>query len=263
MPNFRLLALVSLLSVSHSYAGILDFEDADQFGGDNAAISPGYFASQGFGITALAGASESDASDVLFAFEATGRDGTDGYWNRGMSGRDDALSGDLGNYFMKAGVGDLSYNDAKYFKMTIDYTSLSTAASGEIWDIDGPEQYQVTAFDANGDKINTLESPHGGLDGQPWLFSIDIDPDTGKTIDRIEITATGTGTLRGFAFDNFDAFTAAAAVSSTTAHSTPLPTSLPLGVAGIALLIARHRRSTSPPECEEDSSETDDVSATG
>ena len=99
-----------LLSFCPLQAGSLDFEDAASFGGDNAAIDASYFSSYGFGITAQAGNSAADAVDVTFAFESEGRDGTDGFWTRNEVGRDSAVSGHLGNYFMKAGTGDLAYN---------------------------------------------------------------------------------------------------------------------------------------------------------
>ena len=232
----RLLTLSLLCFAATLHAGVIDFEDAAAYGGDDVAIEASYFQAQGYNFNAVAGASAADVTDVVFAFEQVGRDGTDGFWNKGGSGRDEALAGDLGNYFLKAGTGNLAYNKAKYFKLDIDYTTVSTAASGEIWDIDGPEQYQVSAYNADGGLINSLTSPHGGLDGKPWAFAFSVDPESGQVIDRIEIEASGTGTLRGFAFDNFDAF----GLSSAT-HATPLPAALPLGIMGIGVFVASRR----------------------
>ena len=155
----------------------LDFENAAEYGGDDAVISDSYFEQYGLTFTAMAGNSEADATKALLSFEAAGKDGTDGYWTN-RNDRDEALKGDIGNYFMKAGTGNLSYNNAKYFKMDIDYQKATQAASGEIWDIDGPEQYTVTAQDANGNIIASLVSPTGGLNGMPWLWSIDVGPTT-------------------------------------------------------------------------------------
>ncbi len=253
MRQFRPSALiVLLLSFNYCHGGGLDFEDAASFGGDDALISPDYFASKGFSISVIAGSSEKKATEVPFAFESIGMDGTDVFQSRHTSTKDTALSGELGNYFLKAGTNDFAYKNAKYFKLSIDYSSLSTAASGEIWDIDGPEQYQVVAYDSNGNTLTTLESPRGGLDGEPWRFSVDIDPKTGKTIDRIEIESIGQGNIRGFAFDNFDGFSTAASSVSPVTHATPLPTSLPLIVAGMtAFMVHRRTRAVSRTETHE------------
>jgi hypothetical protein len=218
-----------LLASTCVSADVLDFEDAAAFGGDDAIISSKYFLSQGFDLSAVAGDSAETAREVDFSFEKVGKDGTDGFVTKGL-GRDVARTGDLGNYFLKAGTGNLEYNKAKYFKLSVDYTTVSFGASGQIWDIDGPEQYQVTAFDASGALISTLTSPAGGLDGEPWDFSIAVDPTSGRIIDKIDIEAIGTKNLRGFAFDNFDS------------HATPLPAGMSLSLMGLVMVAFRGRQ---------------------
>jgi len=233
--------LIATIAASTSLQGqeeanFLDFEDAGSFGGDDEIIPSSYFEDRGFSFSAVAGASEATAEDVTFSFEAVGRDNTDGFWTS-PSGRDEALQGDLGNYFLKAGTGNLEYNNAQYFKLTIDYTDPSLFASAEIWDIDGPEQYQVTAYDVSGNQIGSLTSPAGGLNGEPWYWMFDTD--RGSEIQTIEIEAVGTGNLRGFAFDNF------------VAHPAPVPTALPVGAAGLGLVAIYRRKRRSKVETED------------
>lgn len=217
-------------------ADVIDFENAAEFGGDDAIVTSDYLSNYGVSFTAMAGSNAADAQQATLTFEAAGADGTDAFWT-GSSGRDGALTGDLGNYLIKAGTGDLSYSRSEYFKLSIDYTEATSAASGELWDIDGPEQYQVTALDANGNAIASTTSPVGGLDAEPWAFSFDFG-DAGVEIARLDIDFIGKGTLRGFAFDNFDATGANPNVATT--HAAPVPMALPLGLVG--LLGVAHRR---------------------
>lgn len=229
MKCTKYVSVFVLMFASFATADVLDFEDAGAFGGDDAIISSKYFLSQGFDLSAVAGDSEATASKVNFSFEAAGKDGTDGFVTKNL-GRDVARSGDLGNYFLKAGTKNLEYSKAKYFKLSVDYKTVSFGASGQIWDIDGPEQYQVTAFDATGALIDSMTSPLGGLDGKPWEFAFAVDPTSGRVIDKIDIEAVGTKNLRGFAFDNFDS------------HATPLPAGMSLSLMGLGLIAYRGRQ---------------------
>ena len=215
-------------------AGTLDFEDAASFGGDNSAIDSSYFLSNGFSISAVAGDDAATASNVTLAFEQAGSTDADNAFNLSSSNSPDvALGGDLGDYFLKVGTGDLEHIFDAYFQMEIDYSDTTLVASGEIWDVDGKEDFQVTAYDADGNVIHTLdtsESPN--LDGQPWEFSFAVDPDSGQVIDKVVITSTG-NRLGGIGFDNFQA------------NATPLPAALPLGIAGIGAFMIRKRHKSS------------------
>ncbi len=249
MHKFQLFAIAALFVASPSYAGMLDFEDAELYGGDDAVISADYFAAQGVSLSARAGQTEATASDVLFAFEAAGDDGTDAFWTDGSGGGDVALAGDLGNYFLKTGTGDIDHLTDHYFKMVIDYTAASTSTSGEIWDIDNTGYYNVTAFDEDGNTLQSLVGPKN-LNGKAWTFSIDIDPATGKTIDRIEIDYNSKSRrLGGFALNNLDV---------GTTHATPVPAAFPLAIAGMAAVMSRRRRAQKATDSE---SESDDIDA--
>ena len=208
----------------------LDFEDAASRGGDDGLIPADYFANRGFSFSAVAGSSAANATAVNFTFEASGTDGTDAFVSRAAdASHDDSTAGSLGNYFLKAGTGHMEYAKAKYFKLSIDYTEPTHRAQAEIWDIDGPEQYQVTAYDTNGNSVGTLTSPQGGLDSKPWFWRFETSGD--QKIASIEISEIGSGNLRGFAFDNFEA------------HPGPGPAALPLGLIGLGLLTLKRRRS--------------------
>jgi hypothetical protein len=149
----------------------------------------------------------------------------------GSSGFDTADPGfgaQLGNWFLRSPHGGSDFG-----KLVITYTSgfAVTAASGEIWDIDGTastpggpgltEKYTVEAFDAVGNLLATDISPVGTdtsliapLDGQPWTFSF-----SGLTAGIAKITVDFTGTKPGapaggigLAFNNFNPTQAAGAV---------------------------------------------------
>jgi hypothetical protein len=159
----------------------------------------------------------------------------------GMDVPDAGFFGQLGGWFLK------SPNPGQQFgRFVIQYTSTFpvTAASGEIWDIDGntsnstTEEYTVQAFDSSSALLATIVSPLGvldtpsaPLDGKPWTFNF-----TGLTagIDHIVITFTGTKPAGiGLAFNNFHPL------------GIPEPTSaLPLLVVmGFAMSYRRRRRS--------------------
>jgi hypothetical protein len=150
-----------------------------------------------------------------------------------------ALSLQLGQWFLRSQTTGLDFG-----RFVIQYTSAApvTAASGEIWDIDGQqslgvtEQYTVQAFDAASTLLATQVSPTGvldtataPLDGQPWVFSF-----SGlSNIDHIWVTFTGTKTSGiGLAFNNFRPTTAA-----------PEPAGALMAVMGLAGVIRRGRRS--------------------
>ena len=228
------LVLVFMVSLSGTVLGdSLDFENAADYGGDDAVITDSYFENYGLSFTAFAGKKESSASQVALQFEAVGRDGTD-VFNASGGGWDSPKTGnEMGSFFLKA-PDALSHGNVKYFQMDIDFSDPTQSASGEIWDIDGPEQYTVTAYDSNGNQIASLTSPTGGqgLDGQAWIWAFDAE-DNGK-IAKVSIEHSGKGTFRGFAFDNLQ--------FSQSQHAAPVPSALPLGAVGLLGLFLMRRR---------------------
>jgi hypothetical protein len=137
----------------------------------------------------------------------------------GSSGTDTADPGftaQLGNWFLRSPVGGSNFGT---LVITYSGTTIVTAASGEIWDIDGTaqfpggpgdtEEYTVRAYDSLNNLLATQVSPLGTLtsaiaplDGQPWVFSF-----SGLTagIGKITINFTGSKTAGiGLAFNNFN-----------------------------------------------------------
>lgn len=123
----------------------------------------------------------------------------------------------LGSWFLRGPVGASDFG-----LMVITYSGgpIVTAASGEIWDIDGnppqgstpgfTEEYTVRAYDSGNNLLATQVSPLGvldtldpaSLDGQPWVFSFS---GLSAGIAQITIDFTGTKTTGiGLAFNNFN-----------------------------------------------------------
>ena len=126
------------------------------------------------------------------------------------------FEGQLGDYFLRLGTGGLESVPVPV--LIITYDTAVSAASAEIWDIDGlsvsnSEQWTVTAHDMSGAVIDTQVSPlgvsagAGSLDGLPWTWSFDHAT---ADIYSIQIAFTGGRTSNiGLAFDNFSPATAA------------------------------------------------------
>jgi len=163
-----------------------------------------------------------------------GSDGTDT--------ADSGFGGQLGNWFLRGGTFGTPFG-----RFVIQYSSSLpvTAASGEIWDIDGQlpngtfnEQYRVEAFDSADNSLGTILSPIGThttldplavLDGRPWVFSFS---GLSASIDHIYITFIGTKPSGiGLAFNNF---------YPTTAVPEPAVFAL-AAFSGCALLSTRRR----------------------
>jgi hypothetical protein len=176
----------------------------------NPYIMPGLSITFGFDLDSN-GTVESDA-----VFEHAGLDPFEPP-NGGFAGSfgtdtaDPGFTAQLGNWFLRSPIPGGDFGN-----FVIQYSSSFpvTAASGEIWDIDGTqagltEQYTVQAYDSSNNLLATIVSPTGTLDssiapldGQPWVFAF-----SGLTagIDRIVIDFTGTKPAGiGLAFNNFN-----------------------------------------------------------
>jgi hypothetical protein len=152
--------------------------------------------------------------DALPVFEERGRDsdgGQDGFqastagdgaFDRARA--DSGLGPQLGRFFLRQpdGIGGLPG------PFVIDYDTTQTIRefSGEIWDIDGGEQWRVDVLDAAGSVLRTLLSPvatkgGGSLDSLPWMFGFNGLPDGVKAI-RLTFVGAKTDGI-GLAFNNF------------------------------------------------------------
>lgn len=198
------------LIVSNSNAGLIDFETT-ALGGlptDNGTIEfTDAFMSDG--VTVRFGFdSDSDGFlDTRAVFEEVGNvdtSGDTGFWGYD-SAKDTAApayTSLLGDFFLRQSD---PYQPFGTFMILYEADNPITAASGEIWDIDGgnaTERFLVQAFNG-ATLIDSIESPLGidlTLDGMPWAFGFSGLSD----ITKIEITFTGSKeTGIGLAFNNF------------------------------------------------------------
>lgn len=228
------------MSLSPASGQVLDFENANSFGGDGASVSGQYFDTYGVTVSAMVGKSKAKAESAVLSFESLGQEGGDGFLS--SANVNDALS-NWGNYFIRAGSGSWSYNNAKYFNMTIDYKEATQAASGQIWGHDGKVPFQVTALDANGNVVASLTSP-SSLKQEAWTWSFDASEKEAISTISLEYNSS-TKTMHGFAMDNFNptGIAGAATGGEMNAHAAPLPAALPIGlVSMIAIGVVRMRR---------------------
>src|SRR5436190_5480367 len=165
----------------------------------------------------------------------------------GSSGTDTADPGftaQLGNWFLRSPVGGSNFGT---LVITYSGTTIVTAASGEIWDIDGTaqfaggpgdtEEYTVRAYDLLNNLLATQVSPLGTLtsaiaplDGEPWVFSFS---GLSAGISKITIDFTGSKTAGiGLAFNNFN---------PTSAVPEPSAWALMLAAAAARLMSNRQR----------------------
>ncbi|MEN0020278.1 MAG: hypothetical protein AAF747_05285 [Planctomycetota bacterium] len=221
-----------------SSAQVIDFEAFPNLSSpaDNVELDRNVvFTSNGVGASFGFDSTGNGLADVNAVFERVGRDSQEGFYaNNVGNGRDVALAGSLGTYFLRhhVALGD----NPEPFIITFDQGVGAT--SGEIWDIDARgdgsyEQWLVTGYDAAGGIVDQIASPvglkpseAGNLDSLGWTFSLNA---LGSAIDRVTIEYTGTAKGVGLAFDNFSA----AAVPAPAAAAV-------LGLAGLG--IARRRR---------------------
>ena len=241
-----------LLTVSFAGASLITF-DTDPNGNtpndDTDLTSPycvdGLQVSFGFYLSGV------DGSLSNAVFEKTGGDSSQnsGFWNeQGYSGTrydtaDPGYQQKLGDYFLRqpTGYSDFGTFRIQYSRANGSSTALPTAASGEIWDIDGTssfrsEQYIVTAYGSSGNTnvLASLTSPLGEdqtLDGRPWVFKF---TDLAGGIDHIDIDFIGSKTSGiGLAFKNY---------SPTSA--VPIPNAVwLLGSGLLGLLCIRRKKS--------------------
>ena len=253
MNKLKAFSLGILMALSGpSMAGIIDFETtaSGETPTDNLAIEfTDRFDAGGVSVR-FGFDSDGDGSlDTRAVFEESGnRDpGKDtGFW--GIGGARDAAApsyeDQLGRFFLRQRD---PYQPFGIFTILYDADNPVTAASGEIWDIDGnghptrkTEQYLVQAFNDD-DLLAEIFSPLGTdwtLDGKPWTFGF-----TGLSdIERIEITFTGSKTNGiGLAFNNFSP-TQSVQSAQIAAASVPVPSSAALFALGLLCIAGRRIR---------------------
>lgn len=274
--NYRILGPVLLASAltvgvaGEASAQFVDFENGASFGGDNASLPANAYTGFQFSLTdptdntlpnsglatlesSFLGQSPptSDANPQGFLNNATGN------FDQGATPADAAR---LGNYFLRgSGLGQTTYP-----ALLVTYDNLTSAASGEIWDIDGSaaegyEAWKVELFDATKTLLDTIVTPIGSLtapippgtvnlDGKPYFFSFTRSTNDVKyiriTYDAATVLAASlpvkSPALTGLAFDNFSAF-------SVETQNVPEPSALLglglLGLGGLASKVRSWRKS--------------------
>ena len=141
--------------------------------------------------------------ETAAVFEAVGSDDITGFTGVGPDGPSALFADQLGLFFLRS----LSaLNDSSPVGVLVaEYSAPVPGLSGEIWDIDGPEQWEVRAFRAGETTPTAVQiSPEGGLGSEPWVFSL---ADPGPGFSRLEIEHIGTrpNSQLGLAFNNFRA----------------------------------------------------------
>ena len=135
---------------------------------------------------------------------------------------------DAGSFFLT----DDGFINAPPSPLIISYSVAVSAASGIILDIDHNEAWQVQAFDANNNLLETINlGPNNQLDGSAtaWEFDRALDD-----IQQIQLAYTGeTGVNVGLAFDNF---------SPSSALSIPEPSSAVFLFVSVLTVSMRRRR---------------------
>lgn len=226
VATYCLLTLIHLTAgpVASGIAALIDFETTPAGVAptdDLPLLSTTPYVFPGLQISFGIDANSDGTVDADAVFEHAGLDPLEPP-NGGFSGSagtdtaDAGFTAQLGNWFLRSPIPGSDFG-----QLIITYSSSSpvTAASGEIWDIDGTaqvpggsgdtEEYTVRAFDAANNLLATQVSPLGTLtsalaplDGQPWVFSFS---GLSAGIARITIDFTGTKPAGiGLAFNNFD-----------------------------------------------------------
>lgn len=205
--------------VGSSRASILDFEltPVGTIPVDNATLNNAYTIPGGTArlFFDLNGNNAFDAGvDALPVFEHKGNDTTRAFISQfaGDNVDDTARNGygaDLGEYFLRTPAGQGNGPVPGPFIVAYSTTTTITELSGEIWDIDGTEQWRVDALSGAGAILaSTLSPSFGGsvgpetLDGLPWTFSFTNLP-AGFTSVRLTYVGTDPDGVAGLSFNNF------------------------------------------------------------
>lgn len=242
------LLLLSITFPPVTFATIINFESTSAGGlpSDNQIIGLGdYFMADGVSVSFGFDTTGDGSADEVGRFEKAGggkESGNSGFKSAYGSQYDIAATGFeslLGEFFLRQKD---AYEPFGTFHIMYDAENPVTAASGEIWDIDGragnTEQFLITAF--NGiTPLASITSPLGNnstLDGKPWAFGFtDL-----SNITSIEITFTGSKTKGiGLAFNNFSPIEDVSAAS----NSVPEPSILVIFLLALIGLIFHRAKS--------------------
>ena len=214
LSSFWLCCILSLFNASH--ASLIDFETVPgSVPADQLAISTQYLAD--YGVTFSLGGG---FTGTPFLEKTGAGDAGHGFYNAATDTFDTEVvgyEGGLGNYFLRFGT--TTFSDTPGPILIIGYDTPVSAASAQIWDIDaatggtnGYEAWMITAHDATGGVIDTINSPIGisenltqSLNAKPWTWAFNH---ASNDIHSIEIAFVGTADKVGLAFDNFSPATA-------------------------------------------------------
>ena len=232
-----ILIVLSLTLSSNALGAIINFETVPGSSpADKVSISTQYESIYGvtFGLDTNGDGLADGGTPYL---ERTGSSDSHNAFINSSVGQADVESsgyeGRLGNYFLRLGTQSLLSTPVP--SLLITYSTPVSAASAEIWDIDGndgiySEKWIITALDEQKNIIDTLESPEyftydsSTLDGKPWVWSFNH---SSEDISCVAISFAGSKTSGiGLAFDNF-----------SPSSAVPIPGAVWLlgsGIAGLA-----------------------------